>query len=72
MAAIKLEWETPISPLSPDLSYPSGAPLAALSPGAVATPNGRLVSDGSLVWTLMRTPRGQAPTRVIRSYNRRP
>ena len=61
MAALKLEWETPISPLSPELSYPYGAPLAVLTPGADTTPNGRLVSDGSLVDPHAH-PRGQALT----------
>ena len=57
MAPLKLEWETPLSPLGPELSYPYGAPLAASTPGAYTTPNGRLVSDGSLVNTRTHAPR---------------
>ena len=66
MAALKLEWETPISPLSPELSYPYGAPLAALSPGAFTTPNGRLVRDGSLVDPHAHAPRASPPPRDLK------
>jgi hypothetical protein len=59
MTALKLEWETPVSPLSPELSYPYGAPLAALTPGAFTTPNGRLVGDGSLLNTRAQAPRAE-------------
>ena len=57
MAPLNLEWETPGSPLSPELSHPDGAPLAALPPGANPTPNGRLVGDGTRVNTDAHSPR---------------
>jgi hypothetical protein len=46
VTALKLEQETPVSSLSPELTKSYGALLAPLKPGAGMTPNGRVVSDG--------------------------